>query len=849
MDVVALEKTEVYQGRYRVERTLGAGGMGVVYLAEDVKLGRKVAIKQLRSDMTGNSAEARFRSEAQLLARLNHPNIVRLYDVLEEDHNIALVMELVEGVTLKEWMRERNATLAEKLDLLMQICQGLGKAHCLGIIHRDLKPENILVTNDGVAKITDFGIAKALDCDQQLTREDHIAGSVQAMSPEQLQGLTLDARSDLFSLGSIAYELLCGSKPFERGDKSALAFAQQITSKPHIPPQQTWPEIPKPLAALLDRLLAKRPEQRPESAERVSEALELVRKHGIDANTQQYSETVTQLLIKPRKKNKLASKIFAFVGALVIAAYLGWQTFIQLPAQYIAVLPIELNGEVNGGSDATTLLNAMVRQALMSTPSGLKSSALVSYSPQVGSSLEEQLQELRDKGVTDALQARLDCMQQRCNIELQRVDPLDSQIKSQSSFVFLSEERQEAQYTIRNTALELFPTNYRQENTSDIRMEPTDYRQYLTILAKRGNNQPMLLSDLEAIEELIAKYPRNINLYSLYSWASIHKFGATNDKKFLTKALRILASTEVSRTDETALLEAKLLIQSVGSDEDGFKATLKKLQAKGHPSAHLLAQFSRFQYMQGNYSQGVAYAKQAAALSPSARHHYLIAINQFSAGDYISPRTVLEQLLIDSPNYYPAYALLGAIELENGNLQIAEQAILSVPSAARSWRTNSNLGIIFFLQKKYLKALEVFKGILDDSPDNIHISFQVAETYLMLSDEHSATEAFAKIITLTERNNDIRSKQFRAQALAYLGNTSESIFLIKELLRESPDDTFVKYASAQVYSLAKEWQSSNYHLEQLLNQGMGAEWFALPTFQRLCTQYQTSTRVKEAICP
>ena len=95
MDVVALEKAEVYQGRYRVERTLGAGGMGVVYLAGDVKLGRKVAIKQLRSDMTGNSAEARFRSEAQLLARLNHPNIVRLYDVLEEDHNIALVMELV----------------------------------------------------------------------------------------------------------------------------------------------------------------------------------------------------------------------------------------------------------------------------------------------------------------------------------------------------------------------------------------------------------------------------------------------------------------------------------------------------------------------------------------------------------------------------------------------------------------------------------------------------------------------------------------------------------------------------------------------------------------------------------
>ncbi|WP_444920053.1 protein kinase domain-containing protein [Microbulbifer sp. CnH-101-G] len=848
MDVVALEKTEVYQGRYRVERTLGAGGMGVVYLAEDVKLGRKVAIKQLRSDMTGNSAEARFRSEAQLLARLNHPNIVRLYDVLEEDHNIALVMELVEGVTLKEWMRERSATLAEKLDLLMQICLGLGKAHCLGIIHRDLKPENILVTNDGVAKITDFGIAKALDCDQQLTREDHIAGSVQAMSPEQLQGTNLDARSDLFSLGSIAYELLCGRKPFERGDKSALAFAQQVISKPHIPPQQAWPEIPKPLAALLDRLLGKRPEQRPESAERVFEALELVRKHGIDVNTQQYSETVTQLLIKPRKKNKFVAKVLTCSVALIIAVYLGWQYFMQLPAQYIAVLPIEINGELKGGSDAATLVHAVVRQALMSTPSGLRSSALVSYSPKKGSSLEEQLQELRDKGVTDVLQARLDCMQQRCNIELLRVNPIDSQIKNQSSFVFLSDERQEAQYTIHNSALELFSPDYRQENINDIRMEPADYKQYLTILAKRGSSEPMLPSDLESTEDLIAKYPKNINLFSLYAWEAATRYMKTNNTKILTRALRILANAEIPSKHQTSLLEAKLLIQSVGSDEEGFKATLSKLQAKGHPSAHLLAQFSRFLYIQGNYMQGEKYAKQAAALHPSALHQYLIAINQVAAGDYKTPRQVLEQLIKTSPNYYPAYALLGAIELENGNLQLAQKAILSVPENARSWRTKSNLGTIFFLQKKYTDALSTYLEILESTPENTQMLMQIAETYLMLSDQVKAETYYKRILELTHGSSDLSDRYFRAQALAHLKQTPKSIALIKELLRKSPDDTFVKYAAAQVYSLADEWQSANYHLEQLLEQGMGARWFALPAFQQLCTQPQTSKKVKNSIC-
>ncbi|MFA0811705.1 serine/threonine protein kinase [Microbulbifer epialgicus] len=606
MDVVALEKTEKYQGRYRVECTLGAGGMGVVYLAEDMKLGRKVAIKQLRSDMTGNSAEARFRSEAQLLARLNHPNIVRLYDVLEEKHSIALVMELVEGVTLKEWMREHTPTLAEKLDLLMQICQGLSKAHSLGIIHRDLKPENILVTVDGIAKITDFGIAKALDCEQQLTREDHIAGSVQAMSPEQLQGAKLDARSDLFSLGSITYELLCQAKPFERGDKSALAFAQQITSSPHILPQKSWPEIPKPLAALLDRLLSKRPEQRPDSALQVYEALELVRKHGIDANTQQYSETVTQLLIKPRKKTGKITTVFMGLILAGTTAFWGWKTFMQLPPQYIAVLPVEINGTVRGGKNAEVLVKAMVRQALLGTPSQLKSSALVSYNPIEGENYEEQLKKLQNKGVTDALLARLDCMQLRCNIELQRINPVDSQIRQQTGFVFLSDKRQEAQYTIGNNALQLFSKNYRKEPNQEIRMDNEDYSRYLTLLSKIGGDQTIQAADQEILKELIGTYPQNTNLYSAYAKASAVLFATTNDNRLLSEALGILTSAEGFITNETALLEAKLLIKSLGSDRKGFESILKKLQTRGHPSAHLLAQYSRFQYMHGSHQLSLA---------------------------------------------------------------------------------------------------------------------------------------------------------------------------------------------------------------------------------------------------
>ncbi|WP_444928517.1 protein kinase domain-containing protein [Microbulbifer sp. SSSA002] len=847
MDVVALEKAEEYQGRYRVERTLGAGGMGVVYLAEDIKLRRKVAIKRLRSDLSGNSAEARFRSEAELLARLNHPNIVRLYDVIEEENGIALVMELVEGVTLKEWLRENDATLAEKLDLLMQICLGLSKAHSLGIIHRDLKLENILVTTDGVAKITDFGIAKALDCDQQLTREDHIAGSIQAMSPEQVQGATLDARSDLFSFGCIAYELLCGNKPFERGELNALAFAQQICNTAHIPPQTQWPEIPKPLIALLDRLLSKQPSQRPDSAQHVYEALSLVRHHGIDASTQQYSETVTQLLIKPRKKRSRLALLmtgFAIIGA---AAVWGWQTYSQLPPKYIAVLPVEVRGEATDQVE-DTLITAMVRQALMSSASHLKSSALVSIDWRRQTNLEEYLRVSRDSGITDALAARLDCAQQRCNIEIQLINPTDKQVKKQISFVFLPyQHRQESQYSIRDSAIDLFSSKYHKESGLETRMTPEDYNHYLDIAYRSIKISPEI-ADLEATKNLIGKYPKNSNLYSLHAHIATTLYLIKNDASLLTSALGILAGAEASGADKTAILEAQLYIKSTSSDKEGFEALLKKLQAKGYPSAHLLAEYARFHYTQADYAQGLFYAEQAADLTPSTRNLYLVVINQVRLNNYDAARITIHKLLKINPEFWSAYSILAVIELEQGNLELAKKVTLKIPEKFRSITTESNLGAIYFLQGDYTGALKQQEKVLSISPNSFRALYQSAESLQMLGKHELAEKKYEQILQLTSDTTSLSLRRYRAIALANLKQPAEAISILNRLLKETPEDTDIKYAAALIYTLSEEWRSANYYSEELIAQGMGVEWFALPAFKKLCSQPQTSEQVLQTIC-
>jgi serine/threonine protein kinase len=184
-------------GHYTILSSIGRGGMGLVYLARDTRLDRQVAIKCLRTELFEPHYRERFKREALLLAKLNHPHIVQIYDYLETEQQLALVMEYVDGQNLQQHLREHIVSLAQRMQWLIQIAQGLAIAHDAGIIHRDLKAENILINQHKLAKITDLGIAKSQDFNATLT--DHVTGSYGSMSPEQAMGEELDFRSDLFS--------------------------------------------------------------------------------------------------------------------------------------------------------------------------------------------------------------------------------------------------------------------------------------------------------------------------------------------------------------------------------------------------------------------------------------------------------------------------------------------------------------------------------------------------------------------------------------------------------------------------------------------------------------------------
>src|ERR687883_866172 len=255
----------LFDGRYKILRKLGAGGMANVYLAEDQELGRRVAIKILNERHANDEQFVeRFRREAKNAAGLSHPNIVSIYDRGEAEGTYYIAMEFLDGRSLKELIISRGPTpMKIAIEYTRQILAAIGYAHRHGIIHRDIKPHNVLVDPEGRLKVTDFGIARSGA--SQMTEVGSIIGTAQYLSPEQARGSPVDQTSDLYSVGVVLYELLTGQVPFT-GD-TPLEIAMKHLSEVPKPPSELRPEVPHDLDLVVLRALAKDPAERYQTAE------------------------------------------------------------------------------------------------------------------------------------------------------------------------------------------------------------------------------------------------------------------------------------------------------------------------------------------------------------------------------------------------------------------------------------------------------------------------------------------------------------------------------------------------------------------------------------------------------
>jgi len=272
------ETTRPTLGRYEIMKELGKGAMGVVYLGRDPKIGRTTAIKTIRFSEDYDPEEAdklkeQFFREAETAGMLSHPNIVTIYDA-GEDHDLSYIaMELLDGHDLKEHAgKDKLLPLRQVIGLIADVADALGYAHEKGVVHRDIKPANIMLLNNGVVKVTDFGIARAMASSK--TKTGVVKGTPFYMSPEQIKGQKVDGRSDIFSLGVVLYEMLTGVQPFRAEDLTALIY--KITNEEPEPVTQFNPKVPKAVSQIIDKALLKDREQRYQKAQQMAEHLRIV---------------------------------------------------------------------------------------------------------------------------------------------------------------------------------------------------------------------------------------------------------------------------------------------------------------------------------------------------------------------------------------------------------------------------------------------------------------------------------------------------------------------------------------------------------------------------------------------
>src|SRR5213594_148418 len=344
-------------GHYRIESLLGVGGMGEVYLARDEQLGRKVALKLLPEHMTPNETQlSRFKTEARAASALNHPNILTVYEIAAEGDRQFIATEFIEGMTLRALLARGRMNLHNALEIAVQVASALAAAHEAGVVHRDIKPENIMLRPDGYAKVLDFGIAKLTE--QRLASDDHtvettgvlqtrpglVLGTAHYMSPEQARGQKVDARSDIWSLGVVLYEMVGGRPPF-RGETPSDCIASILTTEPP-PLSGVLPDVPLKLESILQKALRKNSDERYQTIKEMLADLRILKGELEADSSLPHTKARAESISGKIKRHKVGMLLTLATAALLAAAAVAYSFLFVTPAprlneKSIAVLPFE----------------------------------------------------------------------------------------------------------------------------------------------------------------------------------------------------------------------------------------------------------------------------------------------------------------------------------------------------------------------------------------------------------------------------------------------------------------------------------------------------------------------------
>lgn len=841
-------------GSFQIVRHLGRGGMGEVLLAYDQRLQRHVAIKRIaQGNALSSEHHRRFLREARVAAKLNHPGIVQIHDILEEDATFHIVMEFVEGDSIAQLLRDDGPLPWPRVIAMgREIAEALDQAHRQGIVHRDLKAENVMVTRAGHTKVLDFGLAKHLELpDQVLTATGQLLGTYRVMSPEQARGEPLDQRTDLFSLGVLLYEMLSGHSPFV--GENILQTLQKTQHHQQTPLQQLNPEIPSELSDLVEWLLRKKPKDRPFSAGQVADILGRMPTNGNptepgtpSSNYPTYSSSFTSaetgispLHSQPANPPPKRSRQFLLLATAAILVAGGWwflRGVTTTPARPLRIAVLE--PENTGTSPIGALLTQSVQEATLRTMTTLESLSPLdpsSVSGQGDTAQEIALAVAADEVLTTRMQVEGFFLQ----ITFRRLRGSDGSLLRTITFEVpaKSEELLIASDAVAAKVRALFDGMRTRPGTLAMKVGDKDYAEYLQLVQELMTFRETFDASREArLNEIIESSPEFLPAYTLACGNLLVQFNNTSDRAYLSRAEALCKRLARLAPKDIRALEMQFGIALARGDFSEAETLVAQLERTAPGSVHTMTLRARMKEKQSDIPGAIGVLRDAVARRPNWRLLYRLANLEIQTGDIDAARRHLEKLLEIAPENVWGLASLAGAELVHGDLARAETLFADASRLLPHKSFFANLGTARYYQGKYSEAAQAYQKAIERAPNDPSLFLGLADAEIAQGRQEAAHDHYRTALAELDdfagaAELDPIHQIIKVQSLAHLGRLEEAVAITLKTLQRNPDHGEVAFQAAVVYMLAGERRSVLACAETALKKGIQPRWFTSPIFQ------------------
>ncbi len=842
-------------GQYRVLGLLGAGGAGEVLLAYDDRLDRRVAIKRIRRSEKATGVERqRFLREARAVARLSHPAIVQIHEILEEHDGDALVMEHVEGETVAQQLRQGPFEVSDILRLAHELAEGLAEAHAKGIIHRDLKAENVMVTGHGHAKILDFGLAKvrrpAASDDPSLTADGTVLGTCRSMSPEQASGLAVDERSDFFSLGVLLYEMATGTSPFS-GDNALKTLANVVH---HQPPsvRALRPEIPRALSAVISQLLEKEPEDRPASATVLTEELtriareiaskeELARVEGDfldDAATESISDSPRPAVNRSRRVGRLRRLAWSGLAAAVITAALSLTITRMRQPEPVRVAVLTPTVQVDDDAELELVAAAVLDGAL---------EALIAFegvSPvdpdQIGSVAGGPAEIARAVAADQVLSSFVEGEEGLARVTLRRIDGADGQTLWNRTFK-VPRSPDDARLVAEGVGLHLqeaFPDHPPAGDGSWLEVQDGDYADFLRVKLRIDSGNVKWQAELDELERIITGSPSFLEARLLAAKTALILFTDSRDSTLLPRVASFLKTAQELAPNDPRPLYHDFRLALESGEIERSQTVLTELERRAPHAIHLPLSRALLAERLGDLAGAVHAMQVVIDRHPSWRYLYNIASLELNRGETEAARRHLKELLRRAPGNTWGLGKQLQLEISIGELEQAEETALALLEIKRVRSYLTNLGVIRFLLGRYEDAKDSYREALELSPTHPTVLTNLAEAESALGQNEAAATLYRQSLEELERRRESTAlsaidEMNRAQCLARLGESRRAVEVTLKVLKRHGESADIAYQAALVYALAGERHSAVAKAREAIAGNVHRRWFTVPGFDSI----------------